>query len=82
MKMSLSEVAGACGISPSHLSRIERGDTSRVPSEALARRIAKRLGLDADAVLVASGRIPGDVEKYLVRTPGAIERVREMMRAA
>jgi transcriptional regulator with XRE-family HTH domain len=69
------------GVSPSYLCRLERGIRTHRPSTKLLGRIAKALSLDHDLVLVAAGRLPDDVVRWLVTEPGAIARIRKSMAA-
>ncbi len=59
--MTLTELAGASGVSPSHLGRIERGE--RYPSARVLRRLAKPLGFDEIELLslaeMVSPQTPG-----------------------
>jgi transcriptional regulator with XRE-family HTH domain len=79
---SLDTLARRVRVSASTLSRIENHDRSRVPSSELLTRLARELELPADAVFAAAGRIPPDVVKWLLVTPGALEAVRGKMGAA
>ncbi len=51
--LTLQELAGTSGVSPSHLGRIERGE--RFPSARILRRIAKPLGFDEDELFTLAG---------------------------
>lgn len=78
--LSLRELARRAKISPSHLSRIENGNREK-PSAQLVARLARALKADADALYVASGRLPPDVERWLLATPRAVARLRTEMAA-
>lgn len=75
----LRELAGLVGISPAYLSRIETGKELAV-SEAVLNSFAAHLGLNADELCALSGRVPLDVMTLLVDTPGAIARVRRLLK--
>lgn len=74
--LSLQGLATVCGADASTLSRIERNSPARRPSAKLLERLATVLKLDRDSLFVAAGRIPDDLTKYLLKTPGALARVR------
>lgn len=62
--LSLKELAGASGVSPSHIWRIENGE--RFPSARLLLKLAKPLGFDSSELLVIAGYLshqPGDKHK-------------------
>lgn len=54
LKLSLQAVAASVGMSPSYLSRIERGER-RPPAPEVLRRLAPVLQLDTNVVLEAAG---------------------------
>ena len=51
--LTLVEIGGKCGVSASHLGRIERGE--RFPSAHVLRRIAKPLGFEVDELFTLAG---------------------------
>ena len=53
MDMTLQQLAGMSGVSPSHLGRIERGQ--RFPSAHILQRIAKPLGFGEGELLTLAG---------------------------
>ena len=53
LPLTLRELATACGVSVSHLARIESG--GRFPSARVLRRIAKPLGFTEQELLVLAG---------------------------
>lgn len=61
--LTLSELASAAGVSPSHLGRIEKGE--RFPSAQVLRRIAKPLGFEEGELFRLAG--------YLSPRPRGIE---------
>lgn len=81
-KVTLTDLARRARVSTGYLSRIERGERSRQPSEKLLLRLASALAIPADRILVSAGRLPKDVRVFLLSNPNALDSVREMMRAA
>lgn len=65
--MNQHDLADAVGVGVPHISKIEAGREN--PSEALLQRIAVALDLDADELLIASGRIPERFMEALVAHP-------------
>lgn len=65
--LSRRALARRCGVSPSHLQRIERGGAP--VSTALANRLARHLECDADYVQIMAGRFPADLLFYLQQHP-------------
>ena len=51
--LTIGELAAISGVSPSHLSRIERGE--RFPSASVLQRIAKPLGLEESELFFLAG---------------------------
>lgn len=80
--LTIKETAQRAGVSVSHLCRVERGDGARKPSLKLLERVAVVVGVPTDDLLLAAGHVPSDVVRWILRTPGAIERVRKEMGAA
>jgi transcriptional regulator with XRE-family HTH domain len=66
---SLRAFARELGLSPSYVNDIEHD--RRVPSENVLRQISDMLGLDADRLLAAAGRVGEDAERYLRANPTA-----------
>jgi transcriptional regulator with XRE-family HTH domain len=77
--LTLADLAKRCRISSSYLCRIEQGARERRPSTKLLERIAVALGLETDAVFAVAGRLPADVERYLLSSPGAMQKLRRQM---
>lgn len=76
--LSLAALADAAGTSPSHLSRLERGERKGV-SAALLERIARALRIDPAVLLGAAGVLAADVSVALAEAglaralgPGAL----------
>lgn len=69
-KIGLREAAAKVGISPTYLSRVERGDEKTPPAEEVIRAVATLLGDDFDALMQLAGRIPADVRDFVSSSPG------------
>lgn len=67
-EITLRKFAEMVGISPTYLSKIERGDFEP-PAEDKIRAIAKALGKDEDTVLALAGRISSDLEPIIRKHP-------------
>lgn len=65
--IGLRRLACEVRVDQGHLSRVERGVVPA--SEHIIRRVAGALGADPEALLVASGRLPPDINGYLVSDP-------------
>jgi transcriptional regulator with XRE-family HTH domain len=66
--IGLSKLARAIGISPTYLSKIERGELPP-PAERQVVAIAKILGQDADVLLAMAGRIRSDLSAIIKKHP-------------
>src|SRR5262245_50815202 len=62
--LSLAEVAGRAGTSPSHLSRLERGKRLALSRDLLA-RIASTLEVDTLRLFAAAGLLPPEIGREL-----------------
>ena len=80
--ITLSGLARAARVSPSYLCRIEKGDRTRKPSHKLLARLAASLELPPDDLFCAAGRVPHDIARWIVSTPGLLTRLRGEMRQA
>jgi transcriptional regulator with XRE-family HTH domain len=67
--LSLRALARQLEVAPSYMNDIE--NDRRVPSEAVLRRIASELGLDADLLLAAAGRVGEGARQYIRAEPTA-----------
>jgi transcriptional regulator with XRE-family HTH domain len=67
--LSLRELARRLGRAPSYMNDIEHD--RRVPSEAVLREICSELGLDADLMLAAAGRVGEGAGEYMKSNPTA-----------
>jgi len=67
--LSLRALARQLEVAPSYMNDIE--NDRRVPSEAVLRRIASELGLDADLLLAAAGRVGEGAREYIREQPAA-----------
>jgi transcriptional regulator with XRE-family HTH domain len=69
---TLRRFAQAMGVSPTYLSRIERGEVSPPPAGRI-RRIAELLDVDPDDLLRRAGKLAPDIEAF-VRAQPAVSR--------
>ena len=67
-EIGLREMAKKIGISPTYLSKIERGDFDP-PAEDKVRRIAEIIGHDPDELLALAGRVASDLTEIIRRRP-------------
>ena len=72
---NLRDLAADVGVSASFLSRIERGEHLRISNLRIV-RLADALGVPADDVYLCAGRVPPDVERYVLAN---LPRVRRSM---
>lgn len=68
-RYSLRRVAAAAGIHPSHLSRIERGDSVSLSEEKLV-ALARELSESPDEILALSGKVASDILAAILERPG------------
>ena len=67
-EIGLREMARKIGVSPTYLSKIERGDFDP-PAEDKVRKIAKIIGCDVDDLLARAGRVSTDISDIIKRHP-------------
>jgi transcriptional regulator with XRE-family HTH domain len=67
-EIGLRRFADLVGMSPTYLSKIERGDFPP-PGEEKILAIAKELGVDADELLALAGRVASDLEEIIQQKP-------------
>ena len=67
-EIGLRRFADLVGMSPTYLSKIERGDFPP-PGEVKIKAIAKELGKDADELLALAGRVASDLEEIIQQKP-------------
>jgi transcriptional regulator with XRE-family HTH domain len=77
--LTLVTVAKQVGISVAHLSRVELDAPDHGASVAMLGALAKALKVNVDTIFFAAGRVPPDLEQWLVTTEGAIALVRKQM---
>lgn len=65
---SLRKFAEAVGMSPTYLSKVERGDVPP-PAEEKIRAIAEALDTDPEELLAVAGRVPQEVTELLRERP-------------
>lgn len=66
--VTLRGFAEKVDISPTYLSKIERGDFDP-PAEDTIRRIAKELKCDEDALLALAGKVSADITAIITKRP-------------
>src|SRR6476660_8087245 len=67
-EIGLREMAKQIGVSPTYLSKIERGEFDP-PAEDKVRRIAKTMGHDPDELLALAGRVASDLTDIIRQRP-------------
>jgi transcriptional regulator with XRE-family HTH domain len=67
-EIGLREMAKMIGVSPTYLSKIERGEFDP-PAEDKVRKIAEIIGCDADELLARAGRVASDLSEIIKRRP-------------
>jgi len=65
---SVRKVAGALGVQPSYISKVELGQVGP-PSEATTRRLAEVLGEDPDVLLALAGKVSSDLQEVIRKRP-------------
>jgi transcriptional regulator with XRE-family HTH domain len=65
-EIGLREMAKMIGVSPTYLSKVERGDFPP-PAEDRVKQIARVIDYDADALLALAGRISSDITETFSR---------------
>jgi transcriptional regulator with XRE-family HTH domain len=77
-RYSLRRVAGAIGIEPSYLSKIERNEQPP-PSEKTIVALARELGEDADVLLALAGKVSQELQAIIRKRPRLFaELIREL----
>jgi HTH-type transcriptional regulator, competence development regulator len=66
--IGLREMAKKIGVSPTYLSKIERGDFDP-PAEDKVRKIAEILGRNPDELLALAGRVASDLTEIIRQQP-------------
>src|SRR6476660_9325994 len=77
-EIGLREMAKKIGVSPTYLSKIERGDFDP-PAEDKVRRIAEIIGHDPDELLALAGRVASDLTDIIRKRP---RQMADFLRAA
>jgi len=70
-KFSLRQFADAVGVSPTFLSKMERGEFNP-PSAETIKRMATLLGADADELLALAGKVDPELNKIISEQPKAM----------
>jgi transcriptional regulator with XRE-family HTH domain len=66
--LGLRRFAKAVGVSPTFLSKMERG-LGALPGEEVLRNMAKILGKDADELLAMADKVAADVQAIIIKEP-------------
>jgi len=75
--IGLNELARDLSISQGYLSKVERDMEN--PSRELLERLAAKLGIDSDHLVLSAGFIPADVERYILSRHSFVKHVRAVM---
>jgi len=67
-RFSLRKVAGAIGVEPSYLSKVERGEQPP-PSEKTIVALARELDQDPDVLLALAGKVSADLQAIIRKRP-------------
>src|SRR5215470_10766062 len=67
-EIGLREMAKKIGVSPTYLSKIERGDFDP-PAEDKVKKIAEIVGRDPDELLALAGRVASDLTDIIRQRP-------------
>ncbi len=76
---SLRRFAARVGMSPTYLSKVERGDLPP-PGEEKVKTIAVELGEDPDELLALAGKVSSDIPEIIRRRPVMMARLIRKMR--
>ena len=68
---TLRQVAATVGVTPSFLSKVERGALPP-PSEDTIKELARVLGENADVLLAMAGKVSSDLKAAIVKRPKLI----------
>jgi transcriptional regulator with XRE-family HTH domain len=67
--VSLRKFAEKVGITPTYLSKIERLEITKAPSEEVIRKAAIELGADFDELMILAGRVPSELPEIISQRP-------------
>jgi len=67
--VSLRKFAVKLGITPTYLSKIERLEITKAPSEDVIRLAASELETDFDDLMILAGRIPSELPDIISQRP-------------
>jgi HTH-type transcriptional regulator, competence development regulator len=79
-EIGLREMAKMIGVSPTYLSKVERGDFPP-PAEDKVKKIARIIGRDPDELLALAGRVASDVTD-IIRQHAHPREMADFLRAA
>ena len=72
LNYTLRELAKLAQMDFTYLSKIENDKTDRPPSEELLRRLAGKLEMDADELVILSGQVPHEMREIITRDDSAL----------
>lgn len=76
--LTQADLASAASVSQSYIGHLENG--RQVPTApATIQALADALGIDADAIYAAAGRVPDDLARRLASDPDAVQIVRQAL---
>lgn len=79
--ISVRSMAKTLEISPTYLSKIERGIADGTSKELLI-KLANQYDLNPDIVLASLGKLPDDMIAFLTKRPSMLSCIRERMERA
>lgn len=79
---SLRHLASEVYLSPSYLSKVERGVAASLPEERTLRAMGSVLGIDGDEMCHLASRVPQDVVELILASQDAVERIRKILRGS
>lgn len=77
--LGLRATARRCGVTWSYLAKVER-EEMEPPAERVIRALAKVLDFDFIPMMVAAGRVPARVERWLLEHPEELARLHRKSR--
>jgi len=73
--ISLRKLASLLEMSPSYLSKLERGLVAP-PSDKFIEQISEILDIDKDSLMASAGKVSSDVVSKIIKNPEIAERIR------
>lgn len=78
---SVRRVAGNIGITPSFLSKVERGELPP-PSEATIKKLAVILEVNPDVMLALAGKVSSDLREVILKRPQLVAELIRLVKNA